>query len=308
MWYVLAGLLQVTILLCLAWGGLKTSYSAWQLKQKQAQEKSLRAKRDLERLLLKPLFLSGQFFWLTFLTLLLCLVFTKIRSNSLEVSVLSLLSILLLNFLAKLKIIKQISQRIYQKVEVHLLKIGLFLKPLHAVLNLNSFKNFDSVASGRVESLEELMFLIENSPSVVGDTQRKLINSALNFDSVEAGEIMLPIERVVAVAIDDLLGPLAIDELHRSGEEFFPVFDHKENLLGILELAKLTSLTDKESKTAKELCQKNFISVRARDSLRSVLHSLMSNRESVAVVTDHNRPVGLIQLSAVIFKLLGAKL
>ncbi len=119
---------------------------------------------------------------------------------------------------------------------------------------------------------------------------------------------MTPIDEVINLASDDLIGPLALDDLHRTGFDHFPVFNSSDNIVGILHLNDLISLDDKKSKTAQELCDKDFIELKASDSLMGALRQLMLEQAFVALVTNRGKIVGLVKLNDVVASLIGDKL
>lgn len=306
-WYVLAILLTAIIVLLLAWPGLKTDYSAWQLKQKQTQTRSHRAKLDLKRLIAKPSLLTLQLTLLVFL--FVCLFATLAQVLSIWQALGASFGLFLLtNLLAKIRLISKFSQKIYLKIERHLLILAWVQRKLGRVLAINSFKNVTSSAAGRVESIDELMFLIENSPSVVDDRSKHLIKSALEFEKSTVESVMTPWIEIVSLASDDLLGPLAIDELHRTGNDYFPVLAANDKLIGILHLSDVTNLDNKTSLTAKELCDNNYSTVKLDDNLTSALSQLILQQKAVAVVLARNKPVGLVKLSEIVNRLIGGKM
>ena len=306
-WYALAVLLTGVITLLLAWPGLKTDYSAWQLKQKQSQTRSTRAKLDLERLIAKPSLLTLQVIFLVFLFVCLFAVLTQVQTVWQALGT-SFGLFLLTNLLAKIKPIGKITQKIYLKIERYLLVLAWVQRKLGKVLAINSFKNAAGSAASQVESIDELMFLIENSPSVVDDRSRHLIKSALEFEKSTIETVMTPWVEIVSLASDDLLGPLALDELHRTGADYFPVLAANDKLIGILPLAEVTNLDNKTSRTAKELCDHNYSTLKLDDNLTSALSQLILQQKTVAVVLARTKPVGLVKLSEIINRLIGGKM
>ncbi len=293
--------------LLLAWDGIKTNYSAWQLKQKQNQPKSVRARLDLERLSAKSTILSWQMLTAVFLSVGLFAALEQSLGGWKSLG-LVVVGVAVANVLARIRPIRNLSQKLYAKIEKTLLKIYQFFRPVSGVTTFLSLKNIDSVGFGRVESMNELMFLIDNSPSVIDDSQKRLLVSALSFNDMTVEKVMTPIDEVINLASDDLIGPLALDDLHRTGFDHFPVFNSSDNIVGILHLNDLISLDDKKSKTAQELCDKDFIELKASDSLMGALRQLMLEQAFVALVTNRGKIVGLVKLNDVVASLIGDKL
>ena len=295
------------IIILSAWSGLKTDYSAWQLKQKQGQTRSLKAKLDLDRLTYKSAFLSWQVAGLIFLYVGL-FVSAERAVGGVEAWVAVLLCMVFGNMLAKLKPIQRLSQTIYLKIEKYLIALQ---KPWHRLANFTNLSSLKQLGGGErdnVGSIEELLFLMENSPSVVDDSQRRLIKSALKFSEVVLSEVMTPIDEVVSLAASDLIGPLVLDDLHRTGHDYFPVLNQVDEVVGLLSLADLVSLDNKTSRTAQELCDENVIQLRDDESLMGALQQLLTEQVLVAVVVRRGKTVGLVRLSSIIASLIGDKI
>lgn len=307
MWYVLMALLVVVIVILSAWSGLKTSYSAWQLKQKQDQTKSDRAKLELDRLTSKTTLLSWQFFWLVILYVGLFFASQKALGDG-RAWLVIIAAPTLINVIAKIKPIQRLAQKIYLKIEKYLLATSKSLRRLVGLTNLSSLRQLGGSGQDHVDSLDELLFLMENSPAAVDDSQRRLIKSVLKFDDVTVGEIMTPFDEVMSLSASDLIGPLVLDDLHRTGYEYFPVLNEAEDVVGMLNLADLVLLDNKDSRTAQELCDNQVIMLRHDDSLMGALQQLLTEQALVAVVEKDDRPVGMLRLSSIIASLIGDKI
>lgn len=307
MWYVLMALLVVVIVILSAWSGLKTSYSAWQLKQKQDQTKSDRAKLELDRLTSKTTLLSWQFFWLVILYVGLFFASQKALGDG-RAWLVIIAAPTLINVIAKIKPIQRLAQKIYLKIEKYLLATSKSLRRLVGLTNLTSLRQLGGSGQDHVDSLDELLFLMENSPAAVDDSQRRLIKSVLKFDDVTVGEIMTPFDEVMSLSASDLIGPLVLDDLHRTGYEYFPVLNEAEDVVGMLNLADLVLLDNKDSRTAQELCDNQVIMLRHDDSLMGALQQLLTEQALVAVVEKDDRPVGMLRLSSIIASLIGDKI
>lgn len=307
MWYVLMALLVVVIVILSAWSGLKTSYSAWQLKQKQDQTKSDRAKLELDRLTSKTTLLSWQFFWLVILYVGLFFASQKALGDG-RAWLVIIAAPTLINVIAKIKPIQRLAQKIYLKIEKYLLATSKSLRRLVGLTNLSSLRQLGGSGQDHVDSLDELLFLMENSPAAVDDSQRRLIKSVLKFDDVTVGKIMTPFDEVMSLSASDLIGPLVLDDLHRTGYEYFPVLNEAEDVVGMLNLADLVLLDNKDSRTAQELCDNQVIMLRHDDSLMGALQQLLTEQALVAVVEKDDRPVGMLRLSSIIASLIGDKI
>ncbi|HEX6257973.1 MAG TPA: hypothetical protein VFZ48_00675, partial [Candidatus Saccharimonadales bacterium] len=78
------------------------------------------------------------------------------------------------------------------------------------------------VTAVRVQSVEELLDIIDHTHQVSAK-QKDAIHARLSFQQKRVKDFMIPITKVVTVAHDELLGPMMLDELHRTKQQVFPV-------------------------------------------------------------------------------------
>lgn len=309
MWYALGAVLLVLIVIIEAWDGVRASYSGWQIQQKQRlvnkQSKNAPlAERDLLRIKLKTNLLSLQ----VGLLILLFVGFFVAMGQALgwlRAWVPLVIAIPATNILAKIGPIKRLVNRGYLVLEPKLLKL---LNKTHLFGRLTSFSSLTTTDSGvfdRVNSVSELFYIIDNSPSVVDDVQNSLVKSGFKFLETAAKQVMTSLDEVFLLEADDLLGPLRIDELHKTGSEFFPVLDKDGQVLGVVNLESVSSLKSQDSLTAEAAVESNLVIVDEDEPLESLLRRLISDRVFVAIVTRHDRPVGLIELKTVLSQLIG---
>ena len=292
-----------------SWEGVKTNYSSWQLKQKRElvkknSKQSPVAELDLDRIGSQPSLLSLQFG----LLILLYLALYSSLSQSLkpvEVWLAILVSLLLSNLLAKSELFKSQIARLYQRAEPKLIKGLRIFKSLTKFTNFSSLAHQSGTGLERVESVGELLFLVENSSLVVDDSQKKMIKAGLKFADKTVEEVMVPFGQVMTIEADDVLGPLRLDELHKTGEEYFPVMSPDNKVLGIVYLAELVTLGDKDTKTAKEAMNSSLIEVQLTEPLENLLEILITERSFLAIVNKNGQPLGLVSLKSIIGELTG---
>lgn len=308
MWYALGAVVLALIIIIEAWGGVRADYSAWQIcKKRQLIDKKTKnaplAERDLRRLKLKSQLLSLQFFLILILYLLGFLILQHLTSN-LRALVILIFTWYLSNLVAKMPVLNRFVSRRYQALETKLLWFLSKIK-FSRYLNLSSTTTVNSEVFDHVDSLSELFFIIDNSPSVLGDRQNSLIKSGIKFLDMTVEKIMTPLNEVFTLEASDVLGPLRIDELHKTGFDFFPVLDKRGQVLGIVDLNTLTNLNNKTTLSAAESIEVNLVSIEFDQSLENLLNRLVSDRVYAAVVTKHGRSIGLVDLKSVLAQLIG---
>ncbi|MDR0979722.1 MAG: CBS domain-containing protein [Candidatus Nomurabacteria bacterium] len=196
---------------------------------------------------------------------------------------------------------------LYRHIEPELLN---FVKYLHVVLRF--FANVkDDFINPTIGSKEELMRLVETaSDGVVAPEEKSLLVGALQFSEYRASDIMTPIEDAIMLKASTELTPTKIDELSRTHYRRFPVFDKTEdNIVGVLNLRRLTSLSVKETLTAREAMRPKVYFARTDNSLDDILAIFARTNTFMLVVIDrHKKPRGILTVSDIFERLLGRPL
>ena len=164
-----------------------------------------------------------------------------------------------------------------------------------------------------VYSKEELYKIFEEhriSPdSDIEDDEVQIVRHALSFGDKQVREIMTPARMVVSVSADDHVGPVLIDELHKSGHSRFPVFNDKktQNFIGTLYLHDLIGL--KAEGKAKDIMRKKVFYVHEEESLDHALRVfLKTNHHLLVVVNTFEEFVGVVSIEDVIEQVIGKQI
>lgn len=199
-----------------------------------------------------------------------------------------------------LKETQSVSKKLFKRIETRLLALT---KKYHKVIRLLGGRIVINTSPAALSSREELAYLMEASP-VFSAEDRQLLSNALRFKERTVKELMAPWEKVVTIADAELLGPLVLDDLHKSGHSLFPVTKGKA-VVGILDISDHTDLHLKESPPVRGVMQHvEFISQTARAS--EALDTLLATKQQMLVVVDaEERLVGLITLKDVIRAITG---
>ncbi len=167
--------------------------------------------------------------------------------------------------------------------------------------------------SPRVHSKEELYKLLdEHKVSEHSDIEKeeiRIVRHALSFGSRQVREVMVPRRSVVTVSADEVIGPIVIDELHKSGHSRFPVFNDKksQNFIGTLYLRDLVGL--KNTSVAKQLMRHEVNYIHEEQTLDYALKVfLKTNHHLLVVVNTFEEFVGVISLEDVIEQILGRQI
>ncbi len=161
-----------------------------------------------------------------------------------------------------------------------------------------------------IDSREELLHLIKRSGRVLSTEERKLIEAGLSFTKATVAGLMTPRSSISSVDKNELLGPLTIDELHKTGFSRFPVIDGDiDHIIGILHLRDLVSLQDKKSAKARAAMKTPVYYIKETQTLQQALATFLTTGSSLLiVVNEQQETVGIITLESVLETLLGRKI
>jgi CBS domain containing-hemolysin-like protein len=210
--------------------------------------------------------------------------------------------------IARLPIVHGSSQELYEKYEERILR---FVHDNEAVFKL--FRNVSTTARDEttLDSREELAHLVERSGQLLSSDEKKLMLHGLKFGSREVSEIMTPRGVIDSVAKKELLGPLVLDALHKTGHSRFPVTDGDiDHIVGTLHIQDLLVLDGKQrSSTVEKAMEARVFYIREDQTLERALAAFLRTRHHLFVVVNEFREtVGLLSLEDVIEALLGRRI
>jgi putative hemolysin len=209
--------------------------------------------------------------------------------------------------IARIPMVQRMSQKLYERYEPAL---------LDAVEKLSGMMRFirnvapETSAPKKVDSREELDYLLANSAAVLSVDEKKLITHALQFEDRLVSEIMTPRGMIDSISTNELLGPLVLDDLHRTGHSRFPVTDGDiDHVVGMLHIQSLLTLDHRRSLTAGKTMEPRVFYIRQDQSLAHALTAFIRTHHHLFIVINEFREtVGIISLEDVIEALLGRKI
>lgn len=156
-------------------------------------------------------------------------------------------------------------------------------------------------------SREELLHLIAGSESVLSDDDKKLLTHALVFTHRRAADIMTKREDIISVEHTELLGPLVLSDLHKTGHSCFPVVVRDlDHVVGMLDIRNLLTLEAKRSLTAAKTMTGRVFYIRGDQTLDHILATFVRTRHHLLVVIDEEGvTLGLLSLRDVLEALSG---
>jgi CBS domain containing-hemolysin-like protein len=208
--------------------------------------------------------------------------------------------------IAASEIIHTWAMRFYEQSEPSLLNfVEHHGRILHSIRSVSRQRS-DTPLSSR----EELEHLVDSSGGLLTTDEKKLIRSSLHFKEKTVGEIMTPRGVVATIPKDELIGPLTLDELHRTGFSRFPVIDEDiDHVIGVLHIKELLTVGHKDSETAAKAMEKKVYYINQNQTLEHALAAFIKTRHHLFIVVNgYRETAGILTLEDVIEALLGREI
>lgn len=158
----------------------------------------------------------------------------------------------------------------------------------------------------RIYSKAELLHLLDASPGVLSHQERVSMTGLLTMGEKQVADIMTPRTMIEGVSVDEGVGPLVIDQLHKTGHSRFPVYDKDiDHVVGMLYLHDIIELRSGHT-SVREAMQPRVYYIREDQSLEHALHGfLRTHHHLFIVVNDYRETVGVLSLEDVMEAMMG---
>jgi CBS domain containing-hemolysin-like protein len=173
----------------------------------------------------------------------------------------------------------------------------------------NATKNVDPEEQREEEIEQEIMSVVEEGEKegVVGEQEREMIESVIEFRDRSVGEIMTPRPEIVALEITASLDELK-KTLEESGHSRLPVYEESlDHILGILYARDLLKhLGDATTKIDLRASVRPPLYVPKTKPLRDLLNDFRLQKIHIAIVNDeYGGTAGLVTIEDVLEELVG---
>ncbi len=215
--------------------------------------------------------------------------------------IISLLVALTYDLLASSNFIHKPAQRLYEKYESTILT---FIEKHAKIFRVFGAKKHEFITS--LHSKEELQHAISHA-HFLDIKEKEALIATTHFSSLTAKDIMTSKEKINSIGKNEMLGPLVLDQLHRTGHNYFPVFDGSpDNIVGILDIKDIVSLKDKQSHMVKTVMNAHIHKISEQQPVEDVLADFLHHRSHLfIVVNEHKETVGIVSMQDIVKILLG---
>lgn len=155
--------------------------------------------------------------------------------------------------------------------------------------------------SDLIEMIERQQLQSDNRLS---EEELEIAKRALSFDEHSVRDVLTPRKKIKTVLSEDSIGPILIDELHKTGQDYALVRDSKTGpFVGTLPFSKLNL---QSTGKVHDLMNPAVYYLHENDRLTDALHALfVTNHAIFVVVNSFEEYIGVITIESVLKQLLG---
>ena len=164
----------------------------------------------------------------------------------------------------------------------------------------------------QLNSREELQHIVETSRGILDEQEKRLFVGGLTFGRKTVMQVMTPKSVVDTIKATEVLGPLVLDDLHKTGHSRFPVIGEDiDHIVGILYVRDVLSVdTDRQhSITVEQAMSKRVYYIRDDHTLDQALSAFLRTHHHLFVVINvYRETVGILTLEDTLEALLGRRI
>ncbi len=205
---------------------------------------------------------------------------------------------------ANLPLVRSLAGRIEKTSRSLLEKVVEPIKPALAL-----WKKTNQSVKSQISSKEELVALVTGSQGLMSRAELSRFRANMRFDDQRVVDTMTGRQDISAISMSEVLGPLVLDELYKTGHSRFPVYDQDiDTIVGMLYLNDLVDLRSQQQ-TVEQAMRRSVLFVRDDKPLPSLLSMFLRKHQHLAIVTnDHGETVGVVSLEDVVEELIGKEI
>lgn len=137
------------------------------------------------------------------------------------------------------------------------------------------------------KDLKDFIEVLRRTPkNVLSDKDRERIAAVMSFDDRIVYDIMEPKDKIIFVNNKEVLGPLMLDKLYKSGFTNFPVVDKNGKVLGVIHTEALNMLEIRKTDLAEKYLDPNVSYLHETDSLKFAVKEIERTNSYYFLVLD----------------------
>jgi CBS domain containing-hemolysin-like protein len=189
--------------------------------------------------------------------------------------------------------------------------LAWLLNYLHPMLSRGADvveQRYTAPAHTRLFEREDLLDLIKRQQhqpdNRITDEELEIAKRALSFDDHSIGDVMTPRKHIKTVLVDDTVGPILIDEVHKSGQDYALVRESRKGpFVGTLAFKRLNL---QSSGHVRDIMEPRVYYLHESDPLSQALHAFFVTNHPLFVVVDNfEEYIGTLTIENVLRQLLG---
>ncbi len=289
------GLTAALLVVVLAMSPVRTHHSRFELKRR-GDDATLRREKLLGDVLALRRVTTG--------LLLISLVFAGFGAwQGLGIAS-SLVLWIVAGAVCRWKPVHNVALKLYGRIEPSLLDTFERVPLLGNLLRAETYAPHDQ----KLESLEHLRHLVDTSGHILSPNQQTIVTRGFDWHTTPVSDVMTSTQDIVTIKRTELLGPLVLDDLHRSGHDRFPVTGKGvDDIVGILDVTQVLDVTGgKRSETVEKVMSGQVLRVQSDEPLPAALSMLERSHLHMLVVVDPDgNTAGVVTLADITGSLLG---
>lgn len=199
-------------------------------------------------------------------------------------------------FLSRLRIVRRTAERLLDKRRLQIYGFVEKRRKIMKFLRLNEPTKLEPA----IDSVDHLVYMVENSGELLTDSQKRIVPQALAWYDTSVSDIMTPWGGVVTIDSRELLGPLVLNDLHKSGHYRFPAIDKSsQEVVGVLDIRSLVDVSVSSHTQRADYAMNREVSIiHENELLATALDVTYESDQQISIVVDDNGdPVGMLTIA-----------
>lgn len=196
-------------------------------------------------------------------------------------------------------------EKLYKRYNAHIIKFFDRHRLVARIFRLPGFEHKETLFASKEDVIHQLYAAPE---SVISLKEKNTVSALLSADSLRVVSYMTPWDTVRTIPDDELLGPLVLDNLHKTGFSRFPVVHGTSDAVGMIDVSQFLIASSGHHSESVRSAMSPLHTVNDHWTLHEALEYFLKERITIALVTQRetSTPRGIITLRTIVKGALGA--